>query len=58
MRAWHGMRWWVGAVLGEQAYARYVEHLRRSHPDARVSTEREFWREWYVRADAIPPARC
>ena len=56
--AWRGLRWWVGSVLGDTAYARYVEHLSRSHPDATVPTEREFWRQRYAEQDANPGARC
>ncbi len=58
VRAWRGVRWWFGSVLGDDAYQRYVEHLRRSHPDAPVPTEREFWRRRYAEADANPGARC
>ncbi len=58
MGAWRGLRWWVGSVLGDTAYTRYVEHLRRSHPDASVPTEREYWRARYAEQDANPGARC
>jgi uncharacterized short protein YbdD (DUF466 family) len=58
LRAWRNLRWWVGSVLGDTAYARYVEHLRRLHPDAPVPTEREYWRERYAEQDANPGARC
>ena len=56
--AWRGIRWWVGSVLGDTAYARYVEHLRRTHPQAPVPTEREYWRQRYAEQDARPGARC
>ena len=56
--AWRGLRWWVGSVLGDTAYARYVEHLRRTHPQAPVPTEREYWRQRYAEQDARPGARC
>jgi len=57
-RAWRGLRWWVGSVLGDTAYARYVEHLRRTHPGEPVPTEREYWRQRYAEQDAHPGARC
>jgi uncharacterized short protein YbdD (DUF466 family) len=58
LRAWRNLRWWVGSVLGDTAYARYVEHLRRTHPDVPVPTEREYWRQRYAEQDANPGARC
>jgi uncharacterized short protein YbdD (DUF466 family) len=48
----------VGSVLGDTAYARYVEHLRRTHPGEPVPTEREYWRQRYAEQDAHPGARC
>lgn len=53
-----GVRWWFAGLMGDSAYARYVEHLTRRHPDAPVPTEREFWRERYADMDAHPGARC
>ncbi|HEY5877358.1 MAG TPA: YbdD/YjiX family protein, partial [Nakamurella sp.] len=44
--------------LGDTAYARYVEHLGRHHPDAPVPSEREYWRQRYAEQDANPGARC
>lgn len=53
-----GVRWWVSSVMGDNAYARYVDHLGRLHPDAPVPTEREYWRQRHAEADANPGARC
>jgi len=53
-----GLRWWIASVMGDNAYARYVEHLTRHHPDDRIPTEREYWRERYAAMDANPGARC
>ncbi|AHK29727.1 hypothetical protein Rwratislav_01167 [Rhodococcus wratislaviensis IFP 2016] len=44
--------------MGDHDYSRYVEHLRRNHPDAEVPTEREYWKARYADADANPGARC
>lgn len=33
-------------VLGMPDYEGYLEHLRRSHPDRQVPTEREFYDEF------------
>jgi uncharacterized short protein YbdD (DUF466 family) len=57
-RVCRGIRWWFGSVLGDDAYRRYVEHLRRAHPDAPVPDERAFWRQRYAEEDANPGARC
>jgi uncharacterized short protein YbdD (DUF466 family) len=57
-RAARGVRWWFGGVMGDDAYRRYVDHLRLNHPDADVPTEREYWRDRHARADASPGARC
>ncbi|ANS26847.1 uncharacterized short protein YbdD (DUF466 family) [Rhodococcus percolatus] len=50
--------WWTGSLMGDHDYSRYVEHLRRNHPDAEVPTEREYWKARYADADANPGARC
>ncbi|WP_332838710.1 YbdD/YjiX family protein [Nocardia bovistercoris] len=50
--------WWFGAIVGAQDYPRYVEHLRRTHPDRAIPTEREYWRDRYADADRNPRQRC
>lgn len=52
------VRWWIGALMGDHDYARYVAHLERLHPGAEIPTEREYWRTRYAAADANPGARC
>ncbi|MBF6226342.1 YbdD/YjiX family protein [Nocardia abscessus] len=57
----HGFRagvWWFNSILGGQDYQRYVEHLRRRHPDRAVPTEREYWRQRHAEADRNPANRC
>jgi uncharacterized short protein YbdD (DUF466 family) len=44
--------------MGDNAYARYVDHLARRHPGCPVPTEKEYWRERYSAMDADPGARC
>ena len=44
--------------MGDNAYARYVEHLTRHHPDDPIPTESQYWRERYAAMDANPGARC
>ncbi|MEV8191783.1 YbdD/YjiX family protein [Rhodococcus pyridinivorans] len=53
-RAW----WWIGAVMGDHDYARYVELHRRQHPDRPPQSERDYWRERHAAADANPGSRC
>ncbi|WP_280496301.1 YbdD/YjiX family protein [Nocardia asiatica] len=50
--------WWFDSILGGQDYRRYVEHLRRRHPDRAVPTEREYWRQRHAEADRNPANRC
>lgn len=49
---------YLGAVLGEDSYDRYVEHLKRTHPNQEPMTVREFWRARHEREDANPGSRC
>ncbi|MBF6060778.1 YbdD/YjiX family protein [Nocardia terpenica] len=58
LRAARALIWYVNSVLGGQDYARYVEHLRRNHPDHPIPTEREYWRERHAAADRNPANRC
>ncbi len=53
-----GIRWWVSSVMGDNAYARYLEHLAVRHPGLPVPSEREYWRDRYADMDANPGARC
>ncbi|MFR9750983.1 CstA-like transporter-associated (seleno)protein [Nocardia sp. 004] len=50
--------WWFDSVLGGRDYQRYIEHLRRTHPDRDIPTEREYWQRRYVEADRNPANRC
>lgn len=52
------VRWFVRGVTREDRYDRYVDHLRRTHPDDPIPTEREFWREHYVEMERNPGTRC
>ncbi len=47
---------YVGDVMGDTHYARYVAHRRRCHPDEPVLSEREYWRARH--AAAGPTVRC
>lgn len=56
--AGRSVRWYVRGVVGEDAYERYVDHLRRTHPDAPVPTEAQFWRDKYDDMERNPKTRC
>jgi len=53
-----GIRWWFASVMGDNAYARYVQHLALHHPGEPPPTERDYWRVRYAEADAAPTNRC
>lgn len=52
------IRWYVGALMGDSHYQRYVAHRRRMHPGEAIVGEAEYWRLRYRQADADPGARC
>ena len=56
--AYAGVRWYLREVSGESAYDRYVEHLRRDHPDQPVMSRRDFERRRMRMRDENPKARC
>lgn len=51
-------RWYVRELLGETKYERYLERMRREHPEATPLSARAFWRERADAAEAAPSARC
>jgi uncharacterized short protein YbdD (DUF466 family) len=58
---WHafeGVRWYLREVSGESRYDRYVEHMRRDHPDQAVMSRREYERRRMQMRDENPRARC
>jgi len=57
-RVWSSTRWFVTSMMGDTAYATYVEHHRRVHPDTPVPDERTFWRERFAEQDRTPGSRC
>jgi uncharacterized short protein YbdD (DUF466 family) len=58
VRGGRSIRWYVTTLMGDGAYATYVEHLRRTHPHQQPMTEREFWRARSDEQDRNPGARC
>jgi len=53
-----GVRWYLREVSGESAYDRYVEHVRREHPDQPVMSRRDFERARQDERERNPRARC
>lgn len=56
--AGRGIRWYITTLMGDSAYATYVAHLRRHHPEEEPPTERQFWRQRMDDQDRNPGARC
>ncbi|WP_343287162.1 YbdD/YjiX family protein [Gordonia sp. SID5947] len=57
-RGWAAVSWYVGSVMGDRDYMRYLEHTARTHPDQPPLSEREYWRRRYSDQDRNPGARC
>lgn len=49
---------YLGAVMGADAYAKYLEHHAASGHSGRPMNEREFWRDRTDRQDVSPQGRC
>ena len=54
----HQIRWYVGALMGDSHYQRYLDHRGRNHPGEPVLSESEYWRMRHSAADRNPGARC
>jgi uncharacterized short protein YbdD (DUF466 family) len=48
----------IRRVAGMPDYAAYIEHLRLSHPDTPVPTEREFYDSYLQSRYGDAPTRC
>ncbi len=48
----------IGDLMGDTHYRRYVDHRLRTHPDEPVLSEREYWRMRHAATEANPHARC
>jgi len=58
LRAGRSIRWYVTSLMGDTAYATYLTHHQRHHPDEQPMTERQFWRDRMDEQDRNPGARC
>jgi uncharacterized short protein YbdD (DUF466 family) len=52
------LAWYLRELAGEHDYDRYVEHHRRTHPDAPALSRREFERRRMDERDRNPAVRC
>ena len=50
--------WYVREVMGENAYDHYLDHQRRTHPDAPLLSRREFERRRQDRMEVHAGQRC
>ncbi|HEX2214600.1 MAG TPA: YbdD/YjiX family protein [Mycobacterium sp.] len=48
----------VGDLMGDTHYQRYVDLRRRTHPDEPVLSERAYWRMRHDATEANPNPRC
>ncbi|MDX1879694.1 YbdD/YjiX family protein [Mycolicibacterium sp. 141076] len=51
-------RWYWSSLMGDNHYARYLEHRRRTHPGEPVLSERDYWKARHRAADRNPQGRC
>ncbi|MDF2580416.1 MAG: small protein [Microbacterium sp.] len=58
LRVARAVHWYVTSLMGDNAYATYLAHQRRTHPGTPPLTERQFWRERMDDQDRNPGARC
>ena len=54
----HQIGWYVGSLMGDNHYARYVQHRRRTHPGDPVLSESDYWKMRHRTADHNPQGRC
>lgn len=60
-RAGREIAWFARGLVREDAYEKYVAHVRATHPDdpgRPMMTERMFWRDQADRQDSNPQGRC
>lgn len=52
------VRWYVGSLMGDTHYRRYLDHRARTHPGEPVLSESEYWRLRHRLTESDPGARC
>ncbi len=52
------IRWYVGSLMGDSHYRRYVEYQNRAHPGEPLLSESGYWRMRHDMTDRSPTPRC
>ncbi|MEI7544710.1 MAG: YbdD/YjiX family protein [Mycobacteriaceae bacterium] len=52
------IRWYVGSLMGDSHYRRYVEYRNRAHPGEPLLSESGYWRMRHDMTDRSPTPRC
>jgi uncharacterized short protein YbdD (DUF466 family) len=52
------VRWYIGTLMGDTHYQRYVDYRLRVHPGEPVVSERDYWRMRHNRTESSPDPRC
>jgi len=50
--------WYIGTLMGDRHYRRYLEYRQRTHPGEPVLSERDYWRMRHAATDSNPTPRC
>lgn len=50
--------WYIGSLMGDNHYSRYLEHRRRTHQGEPVLSERDYWKLRHRAAELNPQSRC
>lgn len=58
IKGFRGFAGYLRAVMGADAYQKYLEHHNASAHPGPAMTEREFWRDRMDRQDNNPQGRC
>jgi uncharacterized short protein YbdD (DUF466 family) len=57
-RVAHQISWYWGTLMGDNHYRRYLDHRSRTHPNAPVLSEGEYWRMRHAKTESSPNPRC
>lgn len=58
VKGFRGFAGYLRAVMGADAYQKYVEHFEAVGHSGPLMSEREFWRDRMDRQDTNPQGRC
>ena len=52
------IRWYIGALMGDGHYRRYLDYRNRAHPGEPVLSEAEYWRMRHSMAETGVTPHC